>query len=958
MADLSSLSDAQAILLACELCAAGNVNPLPRLHQQFPTSLTTERLFRIILSFLPETTPPSHYTPILDDIDRNELSETSSGPIDVSAIKEVKEPEARTRVRRLRLLPLKYRSGESIDDLLTEFLIHRAHKIDEETGLQTFILDLLLPFYDRSEILRRYLVSLILPLLRANYEYYPDREEKLSLHVFDSLDTATSINLLLSMAASNATAIDLAQNLRGLAGPWITGRAESKRRKLSHEDSTTEVKDIACNASEDWQVVNEWLLSRSLVEFENVARGIIDWDGPEDVDSGGYLPGDESPDEIDRLRRSYGQAALAIVYATDLGRGSLESSFQIASKVENLLGLDSNLHINFDSEQLPVFDVDVDTLSTASKALLLQNALLKPNNSLTVPTPQSVGFLQVLLVSLRVLCSFGYNTSCRSAATVCLQNGEEAQASEMHGVINMIVKQAKPGLDWRRIREQILWLQDWRSGSHNTLDQGKAEYHGLFWRVSRTAVETEILRAMITAGEYQVATEIYTGANSPLDSTQVEVAAVETIISFYDTASNGNKTRGKMKRAVDTLKAFQSQFPNAKSLRELAALISATHALSFYSLTLQHGVPFQPVSIRVHGDPLSLVEKVLEQNSKSYTKLDDLVSIGRDFIAAGLPLQLPGDDESRWWKTGRNSKLSQEQKSLLAEKRIVSMAVSSALASDDFGTAYSYILTRLTPPSLTANSSSSAHNSTSPIEDNISWRAAYNAGRHRSIASPAADHTQLTAQISVLSQRLELLSLALVLAPTADPLPEILGAWRRCDEELSTLRDQENQEAEEWDQKGDTATTTTVPGGFGPSDRELDAFETERQQTRRARARHNNNNNKHNNYHMRSGSFEEAPMGLFDVARGAARAFSKNIPLQTRSRPASIISPAGGEQFSDGSSSDFLSRSTELDAAAATAEDRVRKRDMVSNMVTGGLASGIGWVLGAQPVNNNNDDTR
>lgn len=496
MADLSSLSAAQAILLACEFCAAGNVNPLPRLQQQFPTSLNAERLFRIILSFLPETTPPSHYTPILEVIDRNELSEHSNGPVDVSAVRELKDPEARGRVRRLRLLHLQYHEEESDTDPMTRFLIHRAHKIDTETGLQTFILELLLPFYHRSDTLRRYLVSLVLPLLRANYEYYPDREEKLTLHVFDSLDTATSINLLLSMAGSKPTAIDLTQNLRGLAGPWISGRAQSKRRKVSHE-----VEDTAQELSRHWQIVNEWLLSRSLVEFENVARGIINWNGPEDVDTGGYLTENEtSDDELDQLRRSYGQAALAIVYATDLGKASLESSFQIVSKVGKLLGLDRNMQIEFDDEQLPVFDVDVKMLSTASKALLLQNALLKPSNSLTVPTSQSVGFLQMLLVSLRVLRSFGYNTSCRSAATVCLQNGEEAQALEMHGVIDMIAKQAKPGQDWRKIREQILWLQDWRSGAHDTPDQKNPEYHGLFWRVSRTAVETEVLRAMITAG--------------------------------------------------------------------------------------------------------------------------------------------------------------------------------------------------------------------------------------------------------------------------------------------------------------------------------------------------------------------------------------------------------------------------------------------------------------------------
>ena len=76
-------------------------------------------------------------------------------------------------------------------------------------------------------------------------------------------------------------------------------------------------------------------------------------------------------------------------------------------------------------------------------------------------------------------------------------------------------------------------------------------------------------------------------------------------------------------------------------------------------------------------------------------------------------------------------------------------------------------------------------------------------------------------------------------------------------------------------------------------------------------------------------------MGLFDVARGAAQAFSKNaFPLKgaagssasgvIRERPASMMSDDSGE-------------------------GRVRKRDMVASAVTGGLASGIGWVIGAPP---------
>lgn len=37
---------------------------------------------------------------------------------------------------------------------------------------------------------------------------------------------------------------------------------------------------------------------------------------------------------------------------------------------------------------------------------------------------------------------------------------------------------------------------------------------------------------------------------------------------------------------------------------------------------------------------------------------------------------------------------------------------------------------------------------------------------------------------------------------------------------------------------------------------------------------------------------------------------------------------------------------------------RVRRRDMIANTVTGGLASGIGWMLGATPVDRSVEDRR
>lgn len=45
--------------------------------------------------------------------------------------------------------------------------------------------------------------------------------------------------------------------------------------------------------------------------------------------------------------------------------------------------------------------------------------------------------------------------------------------------------------------------------------------------------------------------DLYTQSESPLSTTQVEAAVVEAIFAAYDNASNGNRTRGGMKKAYD-----------------------------------------------------------------------------------------------------------------------------------------------------------------------------------------------------------------------------------------------------------------------------------------------------------------------------------------------------------------------------------------------------------------------
>ena len=373
---------------------------------------------------------------------------------------------------------------------------------------------------------------------------------------------------------------------------------------------------------------------------------------------------------------------------------------------------------------------------------------------------------------------------------------------------------------------------------------------------------------------------------------QIEGAVLETAMNFYDGASNGNKSRGGLKKADDTITAFYpSYFQTSTSLHQAKALINATHALSFYSLTLQHGIPFQPVNIRVNSDPISLIGKVLEQNPASYTRVDDLISIGKNLVDAGLVERSKDSNDTE------TEKLSQD-----AERRITGMAIETALASDDFDTAYSYVVNRL------ANDSAES----TRTEDDISWRAAFQAGRHR----PAQPIKSSTSDLRRVEMRMELLSTALLIAPPA-ALPEILGVWRRCEEELNVMIQHESQEEEFHDDKGDRK----VPGQF------LSASPLN---TRREGGK--------------MGVGEDAPMGLFDVARGAAAALSKSaFPLRGSAGSNLTKSVAGLQRVTRRASDGESINSNDGDG-------RLRKRDMVSNMVTGGLASGIGWVLGAQPV--------
>ncbi|KAF2637281.1 secretory pathway Sec39 [Massarina eburnea CBS 473.64] len=934
---LEELSANHCVLLAVHYATESNINALRALTTLREPDFGLELVLQILLTYLSESIDPSLYLGYLNELASNtrNAGDDPAAAIDLSFVDELSSSKARKKRRRVELLPLAHSlyKDESELDPLTHFLIHRAHRIDEETGLLDLAPALLVPFLDHSEFLRAWHISTVLPLLRLGYEYYPQMSTP-SLDEFARLNGRHAIDLQLSnlrqthgdmVARENA-----ARDLRGMVGPWMCGANERKRRKLSVEDRRASAADPGAQEVDDWESLFEWLVNTSKSDLPLVSTAMTEWDGPEDMDLGGFEEGrDYVDDETQRkLEMRYAQTALACVHLVDSpSTEAIQTAHALLNRISDLLGFEPPPDLNVMVGALPSYDIKSELLQEISSSNLQEDRISRAENSLTRPSRDTVRLLELFLFSSLILSSLQQGFSIREVARMYLRSNAVEQNSLLQKIVHTLSTGAKlNGEQWKAIRAKLLWLWSWGT----THAEGSRHAQGLLGNISNKGVEIEILKGLLENSHYQLAGQIYikspTGQQA-LPISDVENVLLATAMHHYDNATNGNKTRGGMKRAFDIMSAFKSHFPSSSRFQRIQALISATHAMSFYSLTLQHGVPFQPVNIRVSADPLSLIQKLLAQNSHSYTHLDDMISIGQNLIIA-MPSTLMDDDA----ETIHLNPTIVEKKKEAAERRVIGMTVEAALAEDDFETAYSYVVNRLTPrapspavsPAIsTASQRFSFGSFDSDKEDDgseeVAWRAALQAGRHNSSPSTSVSWRQSGVARPVLrrlEQRMELLSQALLLAPPRH-LEEVLAVWQECETEMTSLLAEENEAEERFNDAADRR----LPGAF--SGESIHSVQPRREVGR--------------------GAVEESPMGLFDVARGAAAVFSKTAFPLHRS--------ATGNRTVSGSESKDMGRDSgraSMDLSdSGSMEDRVRKRDVVANAVTGRLASSIGWVIGA-----------
>ena len=409
---------------------------------------------------------------------------------------------------------------------------------------------------------------------------------------------------------------------------------------------------------------------------------------------------------------------------------------------------------------------------------------------------------------------------------------------------------------------------------------------------------------------------------------------VEQLVSdltqqFMKSYGPGNNSRTSFKKAVEVLVALRKSYPHSQMFKQMSALLSASNSLSYYKMCNDDGSRLDVCGVLNRDDPLAPIGKALRQNPGGYTKLDDMIEIGDNLIIATSLSEL-FDQPMEMAEAEGQRRLRH------VTQRVTSMCIDSALSQNDFETAYSYVVNRL-GTTLVSETTTFGNE-----EDDISWRAAFNAGRYRTLPKATKSAQNTTSLLSRhLEQRMELLANALSLAP-ASALPDVLAAWRRCEEELLTVLSREAEEEQDADDSAEQlpqapSGSRTMPGSLGPS---MDTEPGYSVQPRRK--------------DVGRGAAEEAPMGLFDVARGVAASLSRHASGNTEATSdkygtaARAVKPASGQATQD----DF-NEWGDWGGEEETEEnkgERVRKRDMVTNALTGSLVSGVGWVLGANPV--------
>lgn len=525
---LKDLSPDQCILLAVHYASSADIPALHSFTPSRPDALSAEFVLRILLTYLPETLDPATYRSYVSevgsrlylDVDRQDV------PIDTSLVSDIDAATARKRVKKLHLAELQPARfpPHAPKDLLTNFLCSRAQKIDEATGMLNLVVSLVEPFLEGNDYLRVWFVSAVLPLLRLNFEYYPQDPIALSIEEFGEQDGKEGMEFLLARALKEGADVEVeskaARDMKSLVGPWMYGHTERKRRKLNlgkqhqqeQQNGETDGNDVAegvrkialdgvsekDKTGHDWEYAYRWMVQHAQNSFPHITQLIEDWDGPSDVDCGGYEKGEHRPyldDDVQRkLELQYAQAAFASCYAAQSSsKETIQGAHGVLARLAELLDFLPPPDLATSVESLPRIEQHVLTLEESQTLQdLLPERLLAPEHPLTTPRMETYMLLQMHVYTAYQLDGLGYTASLVDVARLQFYGNTESQLSVLQKMLRGLAAPGKSdATDWTACRAKLVWLWNWGIDSENMAAKHGA---GVLGKIDKEDFEAEMLK--------------------------------------------------------------------------------------------------------------------------------------------------------------------------------------------------------------------------------------------------------------------------------------------------------------------------------------------------------------------------------------------------------------------------------------------------------------------------------
>lgn len=547
------LGPAKVVLLAVHFATQADINSLSSLTAQHAAVLRQDLVLRILLTHLPETISPELYVPFVLALTTDDAQPPLLDcPLDTTVVDSLSDDQASRKVKKLRLIHLSI-PDEGVNgptDSLTSFLLLRGYRMDEEAGMLTQLPDLLTPFLQHSPAIQTWLVSTVLPLLRRNHEYYPQKPVRYSLLEFHNLPDRTAIDYLLAETGLSEDSYDLVgRDFSGLVGPWLYNDSRWKQES-SMDASSTETSATTVMSCPGWEQALEWLVLQASKSWRISLKVIEQWDGPEYIDLIDDVNMWFQEPQQRYLDRSYAQAALASAYLIpEATADALEGAYKICSKIASLMDQGSNETLQSAASVLaPIAELDSNAFPGAKTATYMRNDLLKTSNPLTNPNSCSTNLLMALVLSAFLLTRAGVPCTVRRAGDLVFIQDPGEQKGELTRLLRNLSANTSKTDDacWIRARNEILWLQNW--GSANSTNSA-GSIRGVFGTIPATYIEMEILKALLSNSRYALARSLYEDAlEKPLPVDAVQSTVQNCALGSFDNASNPNRSRGGLKR--------------------------------------------------------------------------------------------------------------------------------------------------------------------------------------------------------------------------------------------------------------------------------------------------------------------------------------------------------------------------------------------------------------------------